>query len=383
MAIYFVIAAILLIGSLIEAAGRSRRLTNGILCVVTAMLTLFIGLRFNTGADWSLYISQYDHLQSWRNYNDWEMGFYVLMQVFHVLHADYYVLQFFIAAFVMGAAAYFFRKHTDHPVFCLSLFYFFFYNSLLFAQSRQALAVALLMFSMDFILERRLLPFCVMIWLASMFHFTAVIAFPLYFCTTDWKKTVKVVVLSISEVFALLPSLISATFAALMPYMPALWSSRMDMYMANTDFSGGKEFNSGIYTLVAFALIIFMIFYINPKSRKEVFTLNALVVAMAIKNISFGFAILERFQPYYLVFGMIAYTYLFAIRIRTSWQNLYFRLVTCVLLMAFFFMPYVTILTSEAKDHLTGRAMNYSLVPYYNVINHPDKAEGRKDWCER
>lgn len=365
-----------------EASGRSRMLCRVALVVNVLLITAVVGLRYHTGADWSMYILQYRVLNSTGEVYEWEPGFFALMHLFRAMTDNYYVLQFFVAAFTIILSAHYYRKHSEYPVFCLALFYFFFFNNLLMAQLRQAIALGIIVCSVRYVYDRQFVRFCLMVLLASLFHFSAIIALPLYFCASDWKKVINIVVLTISELFALFPGLIAGALKWLMPFMPSLLSSRTDDYMSDADFSGAKEFNTGLYTLIAFAIVIFMIFYIRPRNRKENFAINTLVMAMAIKNISLGFAILERFQPYYIVFGLVAYGYLFHIHIPVAWQHLYFRLGTCVLLFAFFFTPYITALRSTAIDPLTNRPMNYSLVPYYNAISHPRIAEGRKDWSQ-
>jgi len=80
--------------------------------------------------------------------------------------------------------------NSDNPVFSLFIFICFclFYQA--FNQSRQILALSIILYSYKYIVERNLLKYVLLILFASIFHNTALIFIPIYFLRyikLNWK----------------------------------------------------------------------------------------------------------------------------------------------------------------------------------------------------
>jgi hypothetical protein len=95
---------------------------------------------------------------------------------------------------------------------------------------------------------------------------------------------------------------------------------------------------------------------------------------------STGMMMLDRLAPYYLIYGIAGYTFMFQSINFGRLKELLFMYV--FMMQVFFAAPVVKTVNSSGIAPLTGRSWQYSYVPYYNVLYHPPEAEFRKDWNE-
>ncbi|GHT57247.1 hypothetical protein FACS18945_1050 [Bacteroidia bacterium] len=181
-----------------------------------------------------------------------------------------------------------------------------------------------------------------------------------------------------AQVFYFNPELIKSIVLFIAPYLPDRLSHNAVMYMTSY-FAKRTEFGTGLFYLGQMMLSIFVVVFIKPKDDKAAFFLNTLAVFVIIKGFAIGLEIIGRLEPYYLVYAIIAYTYLFDIQFKRL-KSVYV-ICACVLLL-FFAAPYIRGIMKTDTDALTGRPANYAIVPYYNVLSHPPEATTRKDWFE-
>jgi len=140
------------------------------------------------------------------------------------------------------------------------------------------------------------------------------------------------------------------------------------------------EFSSGLFYIGQTILIILVISFVKIKDNKMAFFVNCLTIFAAIKALSNGMFILSRLQVFYLVFGVMAITFLIDLDIKKLIQS---KLVFAVLITLFFLITPLKGLLSTEINPLTNRPANYPLNPYYNCISYPAKATLRKDWNEK
>jgi hypothetical protein len=113
-------------------------------------------------------------------YLNYELGWRYFVKTLSSLSNDEGLLIFATGFIIIYSYLLVIKKHSNIP--WLSIFLFItlvFYNSLFVL--RQNLAVALSLFSLPFIIERKLLKFLLVIGLAFLFHKTAIIFIILYF----------------------------------------------------------------------------------------------------------------------------------------------------------------------------------------------------------
>ena len=116
--------------------------------------------------------------KSGRNYN---LGFkYIEKGIYEITNGDYQMFITILSFFVLLSYLRFIRKYSPVPIqsvlYFLGLLYFFF----LFDALKQAVAMAILLFAFDAIIDRKPVKFVLIVAIASLVHFPALIFLPAY-----------------------------------------------------------------------------------------------------------------------------------------------------------------------------------------------------------
>lgn len=173
-----------------------RRISIGL---IVLLLALFAGLRDRSvGTDTGTYINHFLRINPsddiWRTS---EIGYNALMVFCGSLSGSYTVLLTAIALIVVGCYVTTIVRVNKRYETALFLFvslgvYTFFFNG-----ARQGIATALCFLALPWLLNRRPMPYFVLVGVAALFHHTALIAAPLYFLAfprLGWRQPVIVIV---------------------------------------------------------------------------------------------------------------------------------------------------------------------------------------------
>lgn len=166
-----------------------------------SVLIFFVGQRswiFDTSA----YVHQFDNLLSSdlgqindvlnQNLPQYKgKGYCIAIILFkHFISTDYNIWFTFVAIMQCIGISAFYSKYSIN--FLYSIFLFYFTSCFLWAVNgmRQFLAASIILMFSHFIIERRILPFLLVVLLATSVHTSAIIMFPVYFCINDvaWSK---------------------------------------------------------------------------------------------------------------------------------------------------------------------------------------------------
>lgn len=100
--------------------------------------------------------------------------------VYDKTDGDYQAFIILISAFVMIAVAHFVRRYSPSPIQSVLYFFGLLYFSFMFSALKQSIAMAIILFSFDAVNDRKLIRFLLLVALASMFHFPAIVFLPAY-----------------------------------------------------------------------------------------------------------------------------------------------------------------------------------------------------------
>lgn len=131
--------------------------------------------------------------------------FHYLTKCFTFICTDFHVYIFAISAFVLGSFCTFVYRHSDRPVFSYIIYYALGYYAIGFQMLRHVMALSILLFAYDFILERKWMKFIAIVLLASCFHSSALIfliAYPLSRMKIGYKQWIAIVATVVSVFFA-------------------------------------------------------------------------------------------------------------------------------------------------------------------------------------
>lgn len=379
---YIFVILILFVGAILEIAVPNKKNIKIYYILESLLITLFVGLRFHTGADWATYETAFYKLIEQGNYPHWEYGYYILNIIFAKIFDNYYVLQFMVSAFVIYSASRFFWKYSEYPLSCLFLFFLMFVpNGILMCIVRQSIAVAIILFGTKYILNRSFLKFIIVVYIASLFHISSIIALPLYFCTIKFSRLSLIISVLIAQIFYFIPGVIINLVRITIPILPNRLAYIAQIYLNSSLFSGTANFGTGYYYVCSVLICIILILFINRENSLHNLFVNSLAIFTIISALSNSITILSRFEPTYLIFAILSYPLIFNIKIKRIKHSVV-PLIAIVILGIFYYIPFNALLTSTSISSLTGRADNYGWTPYYNVLFHPKEAENRLDWNE-
>ena len=180
------------------ASIRPRELV--FLCLSGAAMTLFAALRGESvGADYSMYEEYFLSVReggaafvlSSANEYRVEWGYSLLNYLVSLVSGDVRVFMAVVAVLIVGLTCVFIARHS--PSWWLSVFVFLtfgsYLNSLCFL--RQSIAIAIFLFAVPFLKEKRLLPYIEIVVLAASCHKALFIMAALYFIAhipVSWKS---------------------------------------------------------------------------------------------------------------------------------------------------------------------------------------------------
>ena len=175
---YMEVFGFLLLGGAIDVFGKNERKKHMLFVFSIILLIGFLGLRGFIGWDWWAYYPSYNNLPGGFTY---EIGYEILSSVFYKMGLSYHHFTFINTVVDILILAYVLKKYSKYPIF--SMFLFLAVQGLSFEVDllRNAKAVLLFIISIQFIKERKLIPFLILNILGMIFHMSSVIYLPMYF----------------------------------------------------------------------------------------------------------------------------------------------------------------------------------------------------------
>lgn len=225
--------------------------------LVTLILILVSGLRYNVGTDYTNYIIMYNRIGNGIFQQGLEPGYSLLNLLINKLGLGSQWV-FIISSSIIGIAVFkLVEKKSPNPG--LSMFMYFsiniLYISLNFNLVRQGIAVGFLIFSLKYIEDKKIWKYIFLILVGSMFHYTILFFMPLYFVLN--KNLTNKLMLSISSIIYFMSiSGISGKVVNLLYGIFGKYSSYLD-----SSFSRSTDANSFFMLTIVFFISIMYIFF--------------------------------------------------------------------------------------------------------------------------
>lgn len=284
---------------------NKKRINIVFLCGCFSLLFIYSALRVNIGWDYTMYTrgfykmarSGFETLE----YQSWEYGFNLLTKVIALLTKDSRIYIAVISAVCLAGPFYVILRYSKKIWLSVLLYInlYFFYCTMNFL--RQSIAISIIMFAYTFLINRKLLPYLLLILIASCFHVTALLMIPVYFLA--------------NLKFSLKPPILYC-FLILWVYISS--NDALDILAAyfRTDYSESVFLNEGlalihivipVLTLIAGMRLLFK----NKKIYQEdipkilVVQTNLMYFSCFWMIIMLRHSILERFSYYTYIFVII------------------------------------------------------------------------------
>jgi hypothetical protein len=184
---------------------NSKRGKKTFILIVTIQLILMQGLRaYTVGTDTYQYLNFYNlvKITDWGIILDhrFEIGYKIFSILCSVIRLSDQAFLFANSAMMYIPLAIFIYKYSNSPFLSYYLYICLGFFGASFCTLRQSIAYSIILFSLTFIKERKLVSFLIIVFIASSFHFSALFFLPAYFLSKirlDTKKFIMIILLSI------------------------------------------------------------------------------------------------------------------------------------------------------------------------------------------
>jgi len=276
---------------------------------------------------------------------DYEPGYVVLNHFLAGLNVS-----FTIASLTYAVIIWFFiyKSFSDtKEILYLSLFFFITTGFLFFTFNgiRQAIAVSLIFYSLRYLLKDKSLIFLLIVVIASLFHFSALLLSSLLLINKLKKVNLKFLSIMLFSSLLLPGTLFYGLVFKIASIFPFYASYFERINAANTGFSFGVFYQM----LLGFVLLAYYKSVANTKIQILVFHLS--FIGAILYNLFYGSALLARFYIYFIFFQNYAFAYLmnFLIKNKRSLEAL-----SLILIFFLVFLYRILVGDSGSSPYLFG-----------------------------
>ncbi|MGF1853491.1 EpsG family protein [Vibrio satsumensis] len=238
-----------------------------------------------------------------------EPSFILINKMFSLFSEDASIMILFISVFVMLSVSIFIYRYSNCLFLAwlgfLSFGQFFAFHNVM----RQSLAVAIVLFSVKYILNRNFLAFLLILLLAFSFHYSAIVFLPVYFFNQLKFSSYKFIFLWLCSIPFIFSSHIFINIfeiaAYFIPehYVSFLTDSRVISH-------GGKGLGIRIvFTQFIIIMLIFSYHIIDNEELKyermpqlDILFISVSLVALILANVFYNVGLITRLLHYYTIF---------------------------------------------------------------------------------
>lgn len=261
------------------------------------VLFMFAALRYMYGNDYRGYLSEYNAIrQGWRSQFDDEVLFKLLNQIspsFYILIAITSLI--FILAVYKLVKQNLSRRYAWMGLFIFAVCPYIFLVNL--SSVRQCLAMVVFMAAVRYGMERKWLPYVLLIVISALFHKSAVILLPVYLILggKQFKKWHAVIVLAGILLLTLL-----VDFNALIQRSVGWFKDANYIHYANSE-----QHNSLRATLLTGIYFAYVLLNMDKLEGKQLVYAKLSLIGYGVGILAFQVSMLTRIQMYFDIFTII------------------------------------------------------------------------------
>ncbi|MES2284311.1 MAG: EpsG family protein [Bacteroidota bacterium] len=320
---------------------------NRILFLIFLVLSLFSGFRYDVGTDYMSYSKTFDYLESYNPFI--ELGFTYLLYFVKYIGGTQQLVFLIFAICTQFLFIKFIKTYSRFPLIS-TLTYIcigpFFLASL--SGIRQYLAISIFLYSLKFIIEKKIIKYLLVIFFAAFFsHFSILLLIPFYFLLSEeisFKK--KCVFIAITLVGSwLLSAIISMT----------IYSRFLEVE------SKGYTINFTVYVFIIISIIILFFEKKNTDSKLTIFYnmnfFSLLCMIVMLLNSGLTADIFLRTNNYFMVSYIVLIPSL-VLQFKEVDTKMVFYTLYITVLLAYF---YRNTMINGFEGHLLPYSTNFNL----------------------
>ena len=230
--------------------------SNNYLKLSFFLIFCFLAFRYDYGNDYHEYFNYFYSIQYFDIFSKWEPGWQILCLLFKPF--GFFSMVAFLAAFQCFVYYRLIKKHVPYQYYWYVVFLFLFKpdNMLVLSSAmRQSLAVCIFFYSIDYLYKKDAIRYCICVYIASLFHASALILLPIFvvgvfnFKINNNVAIILLIIYPLSFLFIYL-------FADYFLQFTSLYFEKYSPYLYN----GGTNFSSG-YGFILFFYLYAVIIY--------------------------------------------------------------------------------------------------------------------------
>lgn len=358
---------------------KNRKQELFLLLIAFLIVFLPAAFRYEIGIDYFAYKNIFENIASFENY---EIGYVFLNKFIYNIGLSYEWL-FAIIAFIIYFCFFISYPKQDRAIFHFLLFSIYYFIS--FNQLRSALALGFILIAiMSFYKSKNLFFYIVLIFLATMFHKSAIlfllfVPFLNHTSLKVFKKIHILIIVSIVVIYFLKDSIVYMILNN--SITDALGFSR---YTNHSKYGTETELNTGLGVVIKILILLFpMLFYkkiLNGDKDKLIFIYIIFVCLIAVFFAS-TIDIFSRFERIFII------AYVLAIILVKATKTILFRKTYVLLGLLYFFIIFNKDILNGSTD-FKETCGGYRIQPYISIFNKEDSKRvqeltWQKHICER
>lgn len=279
-----------------------------IFIIIATVITLLAAFRFESGRDWGNYLDIFNNAEKYLQTGEIERGYLWINIVFRNIGLSYWIVQCCIILLCGISLHMYIYKKSPFMLYTLALYFYLFYFSLDLAQTRQYMAIAILLWGTKFIKKRKVILWILTVVIAMQFHITALMALPLYFTE---KIKIKPWMAGCIFIFCVMVNLFGLSviwklmyFTTKMSFLPERILYRLNVYMNHAQYNKQLPITMGLIADYCFYAIVVFLYVLNYKNKKidDSYILNFLI-SVFFFSMGRNFSQFSRLSDYYMLCG--------------------------------------------------------------------------------
>ncbi len=296
------------------------------------LLFFFLAVRFNFGNDYKGYQDMYTSIQAGLITHGADDILYKLLNQFS---PSFYIMIVISSLLYMIAIYFLITKNLDIRQYWMG-FLILLINPYLFlihlSSIRQTLAISFVVIAMVFAVKRQLIPYILMILVATGFHRSAIIMLPIYFFLTESKIKRRWLV-------ALVAGTAVLVFTPILNIVLGYAFQIFPRYASYVDL--GQP--SGLRTaFISFVLFLIVIFNINKLEGRAMVYGKLALLAGAVSLIAVKIVMIARIGMYFEIFLVVAFPHILSsMKLKVNQQIVFWIIITIYAMryVSFFLNP--------------------------------------------
>lgn len=256
-----------------------------LLTIILSALPFIIlsSVRYYVGTDYKTYSDIFYSIRAGQELKDMDIGFVVLCRLISNLGGDYRILLTVTSCIFIGLCFYYIFYDSPYPYLSIYLLFSMQFLFESFNGIRQMCGAAILLFSLKFVKQKKLIPFIISVLVAYSIHSTCIIFLPVYWFDKFKFKPIYIFIISI---FVLIfRNNISAIINTVMA------STKYETYA----LEGGDGRIRLSWTLIQVTIVLFSSLYYKNDSRYNLYY-NIQVLTMWLSFLNANVSWIWRIQ---------------------------------------------------------------------------------------